>query len=110
MRWLMRKLAFHLDIYVESIVSTADFSEEIMAKFREAPLVERLGLLSPFKNIAVVDIVSDMDSTSRSGKYTEGGQGSLSCIVLVVECTHQCCTNRIAVCKADKSTSCISND
>ncbi|CAJ1934671.1 unnamed protein product [Cylindrotheca closterium] len=57
----------HLDIYVQRIVSAADFLEDIMAMFCEAPLVERLGLLSPFKNIVVVGNVPDInDSTSSS--------------------------------------------
>ncbi|CAJ1932081.1 unnamed protein product [Cylindrotheca closterium] len=51
------RYVIHLDIYVERIVSTADFSGEIIANFRESPLVERLGLLSPFKNIIVVEYV-----------------------------------------------------
>ncbi|CAJ1958240.1 unnamed protein product [Cylindrotheca closterium] len=60
------RYVIHLDIYVQRTVSSADFSQDILEKFREAPLVERLGLLPPFQNITVVDIASDAASFSPS--------------------------------------------
>ncbi|CAJ1946429.1 unnamed protein product [Cylindrotheca closterium] len=60
------RYVIHLYIYIDSIISSADFLEEIMAKFREIPLVERLGLLSPFKRITIVEIISEATSTGPS--------------------------------------------
>ncbi|CAJ1961988.1 unnamed protein product [Cylindrotheca closterium] len=53
------RYVIHLDIYVQRTVASADFSSDIVGKFREAPLVERLGMLAPFKNIVIVEIYSD---------------------------------------------------
>ncbi|KAL3929063.1 MAG: hypothetical protein SGBAC_012377, partial [Bacillariaceae sp.] len=60
------RYSIHLDIYVQSIASVFDFSEEIVTKFREAPLVDRFGLLSPFKRITIVEIIHEPSSTSPS--------------------------------------------
>ncbi|KAL3938074.1 MAG: hypothetical protein SGBAC_006941 [Bacillariaceae sp.] len=57
--------AIHLDIYVQRTVSSADFSKDILEKFQEAPLVERLGLLTPFQNITVVNISSAADDSAH---------------------------------------------
>ncbi|CAJ1968333.1 unnamed protein product [Cylindrotheca closterium] len=53
-----------LDIYVQRTVSSADFSEDILDKFREAPLVDQLGLLSPFQSITVVDVIYSADESA----------------------------------------------
>ncbi|KAL3934121.1 MAG: hypothetical protein SGBAC_010093 [Bacillariaceae sp.] len=59
----------HLDIFVPSIVSSADFTQVIKDKFLEAPLVERLGLLSPFVRITVVQALAQTPSTMPSCNF-----------------------------------------
>ncbi|KAL3941571.1 MAG: hypothetical protein SGBAC_004099 [Bacillariaceae sp.] len=77
------RYVIRLDIYVEpTTCSPSNVLEVISAGFREAPLIERLGLVAPFKNIIFVDIVprTDSISPSPSGEYIDSEE--TSCIVL----------------------------
>lgn len=56
----------HLDLHVISLVRAGDFSQDIQEEFEEAPLVERLDLLPPFRKITVVDTVARYTPTPSS--------------------------------------------
>ncbi|CAJ1962000.1 unnamed protein product [Cylindrotheca closterium] len=60
------RYVIHIDIYARRTGSSVDFLGEILGLFREGPLVERLGLHSPFASIVVVEIVSNETSESPS--------------------------------------------
>lgn len=62
------RVVAHLEIVVKSIVSSGDFRDIILLDFLEVPLVERLGLTSPFKIIELYKIFSD-SSRSPTSKY-----------------------------------------
>jgi len=65
------RYVIHLDVFLKNTDLSTDFSAEILALFREAPLVERLGLVSPFKNIIVVDIFSGSFTTASASPSTD---------------------------------------
>lgn len=64
------RYAIQLYLFVSRLVRSADFSEEIMTKFEEAPLVETLELSNPFVRITVVKTVAQTPSASPSGTYS----------------------------------------
>lgn len=63
------RYVIHLDIFVKSIAASADFTEPLMTKFREEPLVKRLGLLLPFVEITIVETVAQTPSAMPSCKF-----------------------------------------
>ena len=74
----------HLDIFVSRLVGSEDFSESLMAKYREEPLIEKLRLLPPFVNITFVHIVhtvAQAPSTIPSCKWTTRSDNSSGTIV-----------------------------
>ncbi|CAJ1961998.1 unnamed protein product [Cylindrotheca closterium] len=65
------RFVINLDIYAHLTDTAVDFAGEITELFRETPLVERLGLLSPFRSITTVAILSDDASKSPSVRPTK---------------------------------------
>lgn len=75
----------HLDLDVKRIVSSGDFGDLILEEFQKSPLVERLGLDSPFTGIIVLRVFDD-SSTSPSGKFIDGHHLRITNFQLVLEC------------------------